>query len=402
MELLGVEITESAHGPGRVRLVGEVKYASGAREQLWFDFPRRLEHELSLSGNPWLDLLIPLAVTLNEPLCIRLPVDVTLLGGVRELNRIWRCWYPDLPLIAIDAETAADTPPAAGERTAAFFSGGLDSWFTVLRARREAAPGTARIDDLITVWGFDVPIENTQAGHALFQRHQGIAEALGCEFVGVATNLRTTRWGEAAWDLLAHGPALGGIGLTLEPRYRNILIAATGGYRDLHYWASHPLTDPLLSSSATTFRHDGAAYTRVEKTRLLVNSGLAMQSLRVCWRSRSTENCGNCNKCYRTMLMLELLGALERCTTFGAGRVDLRRAGRIYCGRPWDYRELRDIEQLALASGRPDVATAARKSMQRSRRLTPQLERIRYFRRWGKTWRWSKRAEQFLLQNWLV
>jgi hypothetical protein len=401
MELVSVELADSPHGPERVRLTGAVKYDRGSpsSEQLWFDFPRQHAAELSQSGNAWLSALLPLAVKLNEPLRIQPPVDAKLLYGVRELNRVWHAWYPEVPVVTIEADPTAAAPSPAPARTAAFFSGGLDSFFTALRPREDER---VQIDDLITVWGMDVPIENEAAGRDLFDRHQRIAAALGKGFVGVSTNLRTTRWVETDWEHVAHGPGLAAAGLLLEPRYHTVFIAATGGYRDLHFWGSHPLTDPLLSTAATSFVHDGAAFTRVEKTRLVTGSSVAMNSLRVCWRSKSVENCANCNKCYRTMLMLELLGALEWCSTFEPDQVDLKRASRIYCAYPWDFRELRDIEALARATGRLDVAEAVRKSMDRSPAVTRRLRRVRYFRRFGKTWRWSKRVEQYLLQNWMV
>jgi hypothetical protein len=413
MEVNRIELIDSPATRERVRLVGHVRYdGDAAREEIWFEFPRKFADDLSCTGNAWLAAMIPLAVTLNEALRINAPVDAQLLDGVRELNNIWRGWYPHLPVVSIEADTtqAAVLRPT---RTAAFLSGGLDSFFTVLRPRdsQTARPQDRKtashkhgteIDDLLTIWGFNVPIEHEEAGRTLFERQSEVARALGKEFVGIATNLRATRWRKADWELIAHGPGLAASALALETRYHTVLIAATGGYRDLHYWASHPVTDPLLSTSSTTLRHDGAAFTRVEKTRLVIDSDVALRALHVCWRSASAENCGACNKCYRTMLILELLGALERCSTFPERKVDLNRAARIYCARPWDFRELQDIYRLALSVGRVDVANAVQAAMRRSRRLTRKLEGVRFFRRFDRAWRLSRATEQYLLRNWIV
>jgi hypothetical protein len=401
MEVTRIELIDSPNGREWVRLLGHIEYDRAARrEQIWFDYPRRRADDVSRSGNAWLAALIPLAVTLHETLRIRALVDARLLQGVHELNRVWQSWYPEVPVVTIEADTTT-TVPSQGTRTAAFLSGGLDSFFTVLRPR-PANHGVRRIDDLLTVWGFNVPIEHAEAGRKLLARHAAVAHELGKELVPIATNLRTTRFREANWELVAHGPALAATALALEPCYHTVLIAATGGYRDLHYWASHPVTDPLLSTNTTQFHHDGAAFTRVEKTQHIVDSAVALSNLHVCWRSGSADNCGECNKCYRTMLILELLGALERCSTFARSRVDLARAARIYCARPWDFRELRDIHRLAVAVGRTDVAAAVNTAMRRSRGLTRTLERVRFFRRFDRTWRMSRNTEQYLLRGWVV
>ncbi|HSL71671.1 MAG TPA: hypothetical protein VK864_15600, partial [Longimicrobiales bacterium] len=258
------------------------------------------------------------------------------------------------------------------------------------------------IDELITVWGFDIPLEHTAAGERLHARSQAVAAELGRGFVPVATNMRLTRWRAVSWEFLGYGPALAAVALALEPRYRTVFISGGGGYRDLHPSGSHPLIDPLFSTGALNIVHDGAAFTRVEKTRLLIEHDVALRSLRVCWRSRSDENCGACKKCYRAMLMLELLGALARCTTFPARALDVRQVARMYCSVPWDFRELRDICALAEATGRHDIARATERAMRGSRALARRLHHLRILRRSARTWRWAAQLESRLLQGWIV
>ena len=129
------------------------------------------------------------------------------------------------------------------------------------------------------------------------------------------------------------------------------------------------MTDPLLSTSATTVVHDGAEATRVEKTRAVAESALALRSLRVCWRSRSDHNCGDCEKCYRTMTTLSLLGALNKCSTFPAGSFDPRRIDRIFCRSDGAVAFMREIRELADAKGQMAVVRAIDRSFARSRRL---------------------------------
>src|SRR2546428_868454 len=235
MDLVRVEIIESPQRAGHARLCGDVAYDDRAAspERYWFEVPREQAEALSLSGNAWLACLLPLAVTRREPLRIAAPVDRTLLNHAPELMRIWRSWYRHLTLVPIEAEPApASSLAPAGSHNAALFSGGVDSWFTVLRPR-EAEPsggedGRQGIDDLLTVWGFDVPLDAHHAFARMADRFRRVAAELGRGFVSVATNLRATRWRQADWGGLAHGCALVASGLSLERRYGRLLIAATG------------------------------------------------------------------------------------------------------------------------------------------------------------------------------
>ncbi len=316
---------------------------------------------------------------------------------------IWRSWYPHLTVVPIEADVSRHRNGHQLERTAAFFSCGVDSFFTALSPFDDLGSAVRMsIDDLITVGGLDIPLDRGEAFARLLGRSRKVADQLGKRLVDVTTNLRETRWSEADWEYLAHGCGLAGIALALGKRYSTVLIPAGGGYRDLHPWASHPLTDPLLSTADTALIHDGATCTRVEKMRRLVVEPVALQTLRVCFVSRSEQNCGACNKCYRTMLTLELLGVLNECTTFPQQSVDLGRLARVYCARPEDFREFRDLKKLALEKGRPDVARAAERAMQSSRQLTWKLGVARALRRGPFVRRWAGRLERGLLAGRIV
>src|SRR5262245_49535107 len=136
MKLTRVEQTSSPIGAARRRLIGEIVFRGEETrpEQIWFDVPEAFAGHLSSTGNPWLAALLPLAVTRKEPLTISLPVDPGLREGIDALMQVWRGWYPGVtePVpVEVDLLPASAPDPAA--RTASFFSGGLDSYYTVLR-----------------------------------------------------------------------------------------------------------------------------------------------------------------------------------------------------------------------------------------------------------------------------
>ena len=231
-------------GEDRVRLRAEVDYASGGKEEYWYDVPRSLANELSETGNPWLACLLPLAATLGEPLHLPLPVDPALHANAARLLRIWKTWYPNLFEPAIHCDVVSSPAPQRHDRVGAFFSGGVDSFFTVLRDRGTAPPAErAAIQDLITVWGFDISFDHADAFARLRDRHAVVAQKLGMTLIDVATNLRATRWQEAQWSYLAHGAGLASIALALEKRFGAVYIAGGGGYRGMHPWGSHSVTE---------------------------------------------------------------------------------------------------------------------------------------------------------------
>jgi hypothetical protein len=370
------DIVKSPSFGDRVQLAGELTYDHRflKRERIWFEVSERYAEDISKTGNPWLACLIPLAVTLGEPLRICLPVDRQLFDNIQKLMRVWKAWYPHLHIVPIEAEIVDAVPRETLARTGLFFSAGVDAFHSVLHYDSTASSGSnALIDDLIFIHGFDVPLRNRDAFQCVQDSLQRAAADLGKELVVVATNLRETRCRKADFSSLAHASILASSALTLEERYSSVLISSSYNYRNLHRWGSHPQTDPLFSTARTNFIHYGAEFSRIEKTTLVAESDVALRSLRVCWLSESGGNCGACNKCYRTMITLELFGALDRCATFTEKKVDLESVAKIYSAGAADQVTLRDIRATAIRMGRQDLAEAVERSFDHTDRLNQSL-----------------------------
>jgi hypothetical protein len=67
-------------------------------------------------------------------------------------------------------------------------------------------------------------------------------------------------------------------------------------------------------------QHDGILLTRLDKTKLVADWNVALQNLRVCNKTNLIKpdalNCGQCEKCVRTMLALVSLGMLDKTRAF--------------------------------------------------------------------------------------
>lgn len=120
-----------------------------------------------------------------------------------------------------------------------------------------------KIDDLVSVWGLDIPLENADGCRRMRNVLEEAAAEFGMEPVAVATNLHATNWWHwADWGAVGHGAALASLGLALERRYQKLLIPSTHRYDLLAPWGSHPLTDPLLSTRWMEIIHDGTEFSR--------------------------------------------------------------------------------------------------------------------------------------------
>jgi hypothetical protein len=257
------------------------------------------------------------------------------------------------------------------------------------------------IADLIFVHGFDVELSNTAAWEHVCESLQRAADSLGKRLVRVATNLRDTRFGATDWPRLSHGAALAGVAHALGARYDTVLIGSSSGYRDLRPWGSHPLTDPMFSSSSVCIMHDGAEFSRVEKVEYVVKSAIVLRHLRTCWKSHTGDNCQDCNGCYRTLLTLDALGVLDDCATFDRASLDMRRAAHVYCRHDYDFRLFAQVRDLALRVDRSDIASAVEHSLAASPILTHRLERLEALRSSRLMGRWVPAIERRLMRGWV-
>jgi hypothetical protein len=142
--------------------------------------------------------------------------------------------------------------------------------------------------------------------------------------------------------------------------------------------------------------HDDPCFSRVEKTELVARSEVALQTLRVCWNSKSDRNCSNCNKCFRTMATLEVLGVLDRCTTFDRNRFSVERLSRVFSGDHNDRILLLEVRDLARRYGRADIAEAIARSLVRSRHAHKWISLARWLGTKPYVWRWETPLLRYL------
>jgi len=305
--------------------------------------------------------LIP-AMSTQSSLKIPGKVSANLMHGVENIQQIFKTWDSRFSILDIQTEGISEKPAESAGKVASFFSGGVDSSYTLLKHLDE-------IDSVIFVHGFDIPLANEALRAEASKAIRTVAGRLGKELIEVETNLRDFSDLFVKWGSDYHGSALASIALLLSPHFKRIYIPASDTYEDLCPTGSHPLIDPLWSTETVRIIHDGCEADRVGKTALLAKNDLILEHLRVCWENRGgAYNCCECEKCLRTMINLKINGALERSRTFNKP-LSLSLVERMKMDREttkvFVEQNLRAIEKL---NNDPALASALRKCLGRHRK----------------------------------
>ncbi len=361
-------ISATASQPGFQRVAAEINYGWWWKEALWFDVPTTVAPSATDAGNAWLTALLPLAFESGQPLKINAPVDEILLQNAAALQRIWTEWFPGRQPVRITTEPAAHERSASGNRTGCFFTGGVDSFFSLLHF--DATSGGQKVDDLIYVWGYDIPLKNRSAFDGKMTALARIASQLGKTVTPIITNLRQTRIGRLDWATQMHGQALGAAGLLMGGRFQTILVSASLSPGDMRACGTHRLTARRMSSRTLEFLDYGSDFFRYDKTAFIAGNAVALENLHVCWVGRNETNCGRCEKCYRTLLALELLNCRQRASSFPQDGFSLENLQQLKLPTNLAAPLFEEISQAARQKNRPDIVAAVEKFLAANRRLT--------------------------------
>jgi len=202
------------------------------------------------------------------------PVSPRMLRGQREFQAIQRAWSLDWPftepLHEVEVEAPVREPAAIAPkgRSAAFFSGGVDSWGIVLE--------NPDLTDLIFVRGFDLTPGGPQGelANEVEARLREAAEELGMPLHVVTTNLRELSDPELPWDVF-YGNAGVAIAHFLAPLFDRVLIAGDSDYAVQVSFGANRLVDQLWSSEDLEIVDAGGRSTRQQRLERLVENPAA-------------------------------------------------------------------------------------------------------------------------------
>jgi hypothetical protein len=315
----------------RARVAADVIWENVQRpvQEIYFETPDRYADSLSLNSHAFLVACIMPALHFGER---RISVEGDVCPELKEglinvMNwmRLW--WYdPSKKLVEIEAKIGGGIAKIrTPERAGFFFSGGIDSVAT-LRSNRLNYPlnHPGSIKDGLLVCGLEVSGE-TEFEHVV-SLISGLAEDASVKLVPVFTNIRilgpddVMEFWDDFWVKEYMGAAFSAIAHAFARRLTCVYISSDHDIPNIYPFSSHPLINPNFSSFDLKIRLAAIALSRFDKSELVSTWSLAIQRLRVCnkteYYSRELLNCGQCEKCVRTMLSLLALGVLEKASAF--------------------------------------------------------------------------------------
>jgi hypothetical protein len=249
--------------------------------------------------------IIP-AMRSGFPLRIDGLLDAKFHGNIAAVQTLLGCWNGDLRAVEVQGTSGKPRWDPAPARQALFFSGGVDSTFSLLRH-------PDAITDLVYVHGFDVPLAETGLRRAVSGYLRRVAGMFGLNLIEIETDLRSLLDRHCSWRRAGHGVAIAAVAHLLQERFSRVFISSTYSYDILVPCGTHPLLDPLWSTASLEFVHDGADTSRAGKVVRVARNADARRLLRVCWKAPRADrvNCCRCEKCLRTMVALQAVGELH-------------------------------------------------------------------------------------------
>jgi hypothetical protein len=243
-------------------------------------------------------------IVLDEPVD---PVWLDNLVAVQDLLKEW--WGYPLRLPLASARAAVQEADPGGE-TALFFSGGVDSFYTLFHGGHDA-------HYLVLIQGFDFGLDAETRHAAVEHSLREVARARGQKAVVLRTNVRThPLLADVAWER-THGGVLAGVGHALGGAVRRVLISSSISLRSGRPWGSHFRLDPMWGSSRRAFLSVGQERRKGEKMRAIAHEPLVHKHLRVCWKNEAHDgNCSKCDKCIYARSVLAHFGVLNLSRTF--------------------------------------------------------------------------------------
>jgi hypothetical protein len=350
-------------------------------ERVWFQVHGAPGDLLPAHADPFAAALALSAMAAGRALHVHAPVSSALLEGLARIMRQHAAWTEgsSAPLAPVEIRAEAVRRSSRGAGAISFFSGGLDSFYTLLRNHERYPRGDARrIGTLVLLHGFDVPLTDEDTFARVRAHAAAVARAVECELFVVRTNVREVLT-RLDWETQGHGVALAAAGLALASLVHTVYVPSSGqplsaGLPN----AVHASLVPWWSTETVEFVSDGSWATRSAKTALVARSPVAREHLRVCWQATSRgRNCGDCEKCLRTMIDLHIAGALDQCALFPP-TVDVERVRRLSIPLV-DYYFWREMLEHLSAPRDRALADAVRTALVReqwSRSRTARLDRL--------------------------
>ncbi|MBW5448374.1 hypothetical protein GE107_20225 [Cohnella sp. CFH 77786] len=276
---------------------------------------------------PLLSNLLPVAWVAGADVHVG-QLDRRFYESLRKVKESFALLYPRLKFTGdLHVREVTDDAPAADPvRSAAFFSGGVDSLGTFLR-RKEENPY------FVTIWGGDIGLHQPHIWREVKRHNEAFGRSNRIESLFLKSSMRTFlneeliaftygRFTHGWWPGVQHG--IGMVGLCAPLAYMlgigNLYVPSALPPKLARAVpdGSNTLINNQIRWTGTKVQLEGEELTRQDKVGLIadyIRSRDSDLTVRVCWSNKEYGNCGRCEKCSRTIAALLAEG------------IDPRRAG---------------------------------------------------------------------------
>jgi hypothetical protein len=299
-EFITIKDILHANENGVSRISAEV-----AGELLWFESG---DIELIPAAEGFASAMLVPALRQKRNMVIEAAVDerwlLNIYGAMKQFRKWWR--YPRISILATPRKSSSSEK---GHKTALCFSGGVDSFYSLLCCGH-------RIDYLVFIHGCDISLKDADRLDAYLPSLKAIAKETGTRLIIIRTNIREHNFFRSVSWMRSFGGGLAAISHFMAD-IGKFIISASYSFEYLPDCGSHWKTDPLFSSSRVDIIHEGALASRIQKIYNISEHLMVRKYLRVCWEQRNELiNCCQCEKCMRTMLSLKQLKRLDCFAAF--------------------------------------------------------------------------------------
>jgi hypothetical protein len=311
------------------------EYRDHPVETLYFEVEDEVAEMVTARPESFAIACLPLASWFNEK---RLLVEGTLctrLGkGLTVVNEIFHGWYRQCGLLEISASEGFIPTRPTIRRTVSLLSGGVDGLTTLCQNRLDyPLDHPDSIQACIILFGinnFDLDENGPVAARltaffGLVSRLRELAVTEHFQLIPVYTNVRSLAPHYRYWIKVGFGAGHSAVAQLFQKQFDQVLFASDGDGANPFPGAEHPLFNRHYSTSALRLLDDGLELLRKEKVTLLSQWGTGRRLMQPCHYVQIPEagkiNCGRCEKCVRTMLVLLGIGVLDKVDAFAENDV---------------------------------------------------------------------------------
>ena len=276
---------------------------------------------------PMLCNFLPIAWVFNAEIIVD-ELDKDFYDNINKAKRGYVEMYPRINFGGkLTVKNLITNDYESSNESAAFFSGGVDSFNTLISHVKENPA-------LITLWGSDIKLNDFDGWNKVKSHTLDTSEKFNCKNLFIRSSFRyvinegeLTREvipmsGDGWWHGFQHGMAIIGHAAPYIYLHKISKLYVASSYTEKdkgnYTCASDPTIDNHIKIGSCVTIHDGYEFERQEKVRRICeykrNSGIEI-NLRVCWESAGGGNCCHCEKCYRTIL--EILAEGENPAEMG-------------------------------------------------------------------------------------